>query len=120
MGRLLRIYDASGKETLISWLAPHRKLEYNSVLATDFIIPGLYTVQNGRVKDPIYSKTEQKVNSLYGALELSYKNFLYLNATSRNDWFSTLAPEHNNILYPSVSASFVFSEAFNTKTPSWL
>jgi TonB-linked SusC/RagA family outer membrane protein len=98
----------------------YRKMEYNSVLATDFIIPGLYTVQNGRVKDPIYSKTEQKVNSLYGALELSYKNFLYLNTTARNDWFSTLAPEHNNILYPSVSASFVFSEAFTSKMPSWL
>jgi len=98
----------------------YRKMEYNSVLATDFIIPGLYTVQNGRVKDPIYSKTEQKVNSLYGALELSYRNFLYLNATARNDWFSTLAPENNNILYPSVSASFIFSDAFNSKMPAWL
>lgn len=98
----------------------YRKMEYNSVLATDFIIPGLYTVQNGRVKDPIYSKTEQKVNSLYGALELSYKNFLYLNATARNDWFSTLAPENNDILYPSVSTSFIFTEAFNTEMAGWL
>lgn len=98
----------------------YRKMEYNSVLATDFIIPGLYTVQNGRVKDPIYSKTEQKVNSLYGALEFSYRNFLYLNATARNDWFSTLAPEHNNILYPSISTSFIFSDAFSSKMPSWL
>lgn len=98
----------------------YRKMEYNSVLATDFIIPGLYTIQNGRVKDPIYSKTEQKVNSLYGALELSYMNYLYLNLTARNDWFSTLAPAHNNILYPSASASFVFSEALNTQMPSWL
>ncbi|MBE7169443.1 MAG: SusC/RagA family TonB-linked outer membrane protein [Williamsia sp.] len=98
----------------------YRKMEYNSVLATDFIIPGLYTIQNGRVKDPIYSKTEQKVNSLYGALELSYRNFLYLNATARNDWFSTLAPAHNNILYPSVSASFVFSEAMHEHMPTWL
>ncbi|MEO5592874.1 MAG: SusC/RagA family TonB-linked outer membrane protein [Chitinophagaceae bacterium] len=98
----------------------YRKSEYNSVLATDFTIPGLYTVQNGRVKDPIYSKSERKVNSLYGALELSYKNFLYLNATARNDWFSTLAPEHNNVLYPSVSASFIFSDALRSKMPSWV
>lgn len=98
----------------------YRKMEYNSVLATDFIIPKLYTVQNARVKDPIYSKTEQKVNSLYGAVELSYRNFLFVNATARNDWFSTLAPENNNILYPSVSTSFVFSDAFNTRMPTWL
>ncbi len=96
----------------------YKKMEYNSVLATDFIIPGLYTVQNGRVKDPIYTKIEQKVNSLYGALELSYRSFLYLNITGRNDWFSTLAPEHNNILYPSVSTSFIFSEALTM--PSWI
>lgn len=98
----------------------YRKMEYNSVLATDFVIPGLYTIQNGRVKDPIYSKTEEKVNSLYGALELSYMNYLYVNATARNDWFSTLSPAHNNILYPSVSTSFVFSEALNAHMPSWL
>jgi len=58
------------------------------------------------------------VNSLYGSAETSYKKFLFLNITARNDWFSTLSPANRSILYPSVSASYVFTETF-TK-PSWL
>ncbi|MVM35912.1 SusC/RagA family TonB-linked outer membrane protein [Spirosoma sp. HMF4905] len=97
----------------------YRRSDLNSVLATDFVVRGLYTPQNGRVKDPQYSLSERKVNSLYAAAEFSYKDFLYLNGTVRNDWFSTLAPANRSILYPSVTGSFVFSQAFNN-LPSWL
>jgi outer membrane receptor protein involved in Fe transport len=62
------------------------------------------------VKDPTYDLTERGVNSLYGAAEVSYKRFLYLNGTLRNDWFSTLSPENRSILYPSVSLGYIFSE----------
>ncbi|MEO5999084.1 MAG: SusC/RagA family TonB-linked outer membrane protein [Chitinophagaceae bacterium] len=96
------------------------KMEYNSVSVTDFVQPGLYTIMNGRIKDPIYSKSERKVNSVYGAAEFSYSNFLYLNVTARNDFFSTLAAANRSIIYPSVTGSFIFSDAFATKMPSWL
>jgi len=36
----------------------------------------------------------------------------------RNDWFSTLSPENRSILYPSVSAAYVFSETLDGL--SWL
>ena len=98
----------------------YRKMELNSVNVQDFTIPGLYTVMNGRVKDPLYSLSETKVNSLYAAAEFSYKNYLYLNVTARNDWFSTLSIDNNDILYPSVTSSFIFTEAFADKMPSWL
>jgi TonB-linked SusC/RagA family outer membrane protein len=87
--------------------------------ATNFYVKDLYTIGNGQILAPSYVYSQKKVNSLYGMLELSYKNFLYLNATARNDWFSTLNPKSNNYLYPSVSSSFVFSDALDTK-PSWL
>jgi TonB-linked SusC/RagA family outer membrane protein len=95
-----------------------RTLENNSVQVTDFVVRNLYTVQNGRSKDPIYSYSERAVNSLYGAAEVSYKSILYLNGTVRNDWFSTLSPENRSILYPSVSASYIFSESL--KSLNWL
>lgn len=88
-----------------------RRMDVNSVQVTDFIVKDLYTVQNGRSKDPTYSLTERAVNSLYGAAEVSYKSILYLNGTIRNDWFSTLSPENRSILYPSVSASYIFSQS---------
>lgn len=97
----------------------YRRSDLNSVQVTDFVVRGLYVPQNGRVKDPIYGLSERKVNSLYGAAEFSYKDFLFLNGTVRNDWFSTLAPANRSILYPSVTGSFVFSQAFDN-LPSWL
>ena len=97
----------------------YRRSDLNSVQVTDFIIRDLYTVQNGRVKDPIYELRERGVNSLYGAAEFSYKGFLFLNGTLRNDWFSTLSEENRSILYPSVSLSYAFTESLKT-TPSWL
>ena len=93
--------------------------ENNSVLATDFIVRDLYTPQNGRVKDPTYSLGQRKVNSVYGAAELSFNDYLFLNATARNDWFSVLSAGNRSILYTSLTGSFVFSQAF-TDLPNWL
>ncbi|MGG9961420.1 SusC/RagA family TonB-linked outer membrane protein [Ferruginibacter sp. SUN106] len=90
----------------------------NNVQVTDFFVRGLYSVQNGRAKDPVYTLTEQGVNSLYGSGELSWKKTLYLNATVRNDWFSTLSAANRSITYPSVSGAYVFSE--NLSKQSWL
>lgn len=96
-----------------------RRADVNSVQVTDFVVRGLYTVQNGRAKDPLYDLSERAVNSLYSSAEISYKDYLYLNGTVRNDWFSTLSPANRSILYPSVSASYVFSQSF-ANAPKWL
>lgn len=96
----------------------YRRFDYNSVLATDFIVRDYYNVMNSRIKDPIYGISERGVNSLYGAAEVSYNDVLFLNVTARNDWFSTLAPANRSILYPSATGSFVFSQA--AQMPSWL
>lgn len=94
-----------------------RQLDINNVQVTDFVVRGLYTVQNGRAKDPVYTLIQQGVNSLYGSGEVSWKRTFYLNATVRNDWFSTLSEANRSILYPSVSGSYVFSEHLKSK---WL
>lgn len=95
-----------------------RRSDVNSVQVTDFVIRDLYTVQNGRAKDPYYGLSTQGVNSLYGSAEASWNRAIYLNGTLRNDVFSTLSPENRSILYPSASLSYVFSEQL--KSLSWL
>ena len=87
---------------------------------TNFYIRDLYTIGNGQTKSPSQGYSEKKVNSLYGTLTLSFKDYLFLNATARNDWFSTLNPASNSYLYPSVSGSFLVSQAFANAMPSWL
>ncbi|MBN7811243.1 SusC/RagA family TonB-linked outer membrane protein [Algoriphagus sp. H41] len=91
-----------------------RRSDLNSVQVTDFVIRDLYTVQNGRAKDPIYDLNERAVNSLYGSAEVAYRNRLFLTGTLRNDWFSTLSKDNRSILYPSVSASWVFTESVSS------
>lgn len=81
-----------------------------------FVVPGVYTFNNLAVKLPSTSRSIQKTNSLFGSLEFAYNQYLYLSLTGRNDWFSTLPIENNNLFYPSASLSFVFSDAF--KLPS--
>lgn len=91
-----------------------------STYVTNFYVRDLYSTANGQTKEPGFSYYHKRVNSLYGTLDLSYKGFLFLNATGRNDWFSTLNPESNSYLYPSVSTSFLFTEAFASAMPEWM
>jgi TonB-linked SusC/RagA family outer membrane protein len=86
---------------------------------TNFYVRDRYTISNGVTKTPSQTYTHRKVNSLYGTVGISYNDYLFLNATARNDWFSTLNPKSNNYLYPSVSASFLFSQALKNVMPFW-
>ncbi len=114
-----RTFGKIGVDITLGANSRYARNVYNSVSVQDFVQPGLYTVMNGRIKDPLYALSEKKINSVFGAATISYKEFLYLNATLRNDWFSTLAPTNRSILYPSLTGSFVFSQAFDNM-PSWL
>ncbi len=41
---------------------------------------------------------------------MGYKDFLYLDATARQDYASTLPVSQNKYFYPSVTTAFIFSE----------
>jgi hypothetical protein len=53
---------------------------------------------------------------LFGDVTLGYKNYAFLNGTLRNDWSSTLPQENRSYIYPSISGSLVFTDAFNLKS----
>lgn len=50
---------------------------------------------------------------VFGDVSLGYKDFAFINLTGRNDWSSTLPKGKWSFFYPSVSASFVFTDAFD-------
>jgi TonB-linked SusC/RagA family outer membrane protein len=77
------------------------------------ITPRLEVINNTSVRNTTTSIADKKINSLFGTAELAFRNYLYLNVTGRNDWFSTLSPESNNYFYPSASLSYVVSDAFD-------
>jgi TonB-linked SusC/RagA family outer membrane protein len=55
--------------------------------------------------------SRKRLVGAYGEFRAAYKNMLYLTVTGRNDWSSTLPVENRSYFYPSVSGSFVFTEA---------
>lgn len=54
--------------------------------------------------------TKRRLVGAYGEIGASYKDLIYLTATGRNDWSSTLPVENQSYFYPSVSGSFVFTQ----------
>ena len=59
------------------------------------------------VQEDAYRK---RIVSVFGSANLGWRHMLYLDATVRGDKSSTLAKGKNIYVYPSVSASWVFSE----------
>ena len=93
--------------------AYQRKLYSISGSNNNWSLPNLYdfSTYNGNPSATSEATLENKLNSLYGLLDLSYKNILFLDITGRNDWSSTLPKDEQSYFFPSVSASFVFSDA---------
>ncbi|MGV8878463.1 MAG: SusC/RagA family TonB-linked outer membrane protein [Sphingobacteriaceae bacterium] len=81
-----------------------------------FAVPNVYSLQNWiNRNDTGFGETRYEVesNSILGLLNFSYKDYLFLDLTGRNDINSTLPIESNSYFYPSASLAFVFTEAFN-------
>lgn len=97
----------------------YRRMDVNTLLGENFYTRDLYTIGNSSKITTNYNISERQVNSLYASTELSWKGFLYVNGTVRNDWFSTLSPANRSIVYPSLTGSFVFSQAFEN-LPNWI
>ncbi|MGO3807677.1 MAG: SusC/RagA family TonB-linked outer membrane protein, partial [Sphingobacterium sp.] len=79
------------------------------------VVPGWYNLANSNGPLNLIEDTwsKRRLIGVYGDLNVSYRDMVYLNATARNDWSSTLPKHNNSFFYPSVSGSFVFSELFN-------
>lgn len=89
--------------------------------------PYLYTFDNYDISKqgdrvntsqiPAEDFLNKRINSVYGFVDLSYGNYIYMQLTGRNDWSSTLPAGNNSYFYPSASLSFVPTSLFSM--PSW-
>lgn len=89
-------------------------------------IPGYYSlkasVDPARVNE---STNAEQANSIFGRIGLSWGNFIFADATLRNDWVSRLAnpivpKSDRSYLYPAVSGSFIISELLPESTKKWM
>lgn len=86
---------------------------YKRISANSLSVPGIYNFENAN--EPL-SKTqyndEKEVQSLYAFANLSYKDYLFLDITGRNDWSSTLPKNNNSYFYPSIGLSAILTDMF--------
>ena len=59
-----KTFGKIGVDVTLGGNTRYARNDYNSVTVQDFVQPGLYTVANGRIKNPIYALAEKKINSL--------------------------------------------------------
>lgn len=57
-------------------------------------------------------------DAVLATTNLTYKDYLFLEGTVRRDRTSTMNPNNNAFVYPSVNSSFIFSDAFTM--PKWV
>lgn len=75
-------------------------------------VPGVYTLAN-KSGDATATMDHSHVrsNSVYASASVGWKNQLYLDASARNDWSSTI---HDSFFYPSVSLSWIPTASFES------
>jgi len=84
------------------------------------VVPNGFFISNSRLTPSIgNSRWDEKYRAIFGMATIGYKNFLFANATLRNDWFSTLPAQDNDVLSKSFGGSFVFSDLL-PENFSWL
>lgn len=75
----------------------------------------IYTLENSRSSPTVEDYFEERaVASVFGQATFGWQNTVFVDATLRNDWSSTLPEGSNSFLYPGVSASFIFTEVVDT------
>ena len=76
---------------------------------------GIIAIMNYQEQNIQQSTYRKQINSLYGSASIGYDHTYYLEGTVRGDKSSTLPTNNNTYVYPSVSASWVFSEYIKNK-----
>lgn len=106
-------FDDFGVTVSVGGNLMSQRKQGNTTTANQLDQPGIYNFANAE-SQLIFSNyyTRKRINSLYGMAQFSYRNFIFLDVTGRNDWSSTLAKGHNSYFYPSASASFLLSDIF--------
>lgn len=113
---LLTQYNVNIGKFNVSAVGGFQMIENNArYMATSIgglVVAGLYNLSNG-VGTPTYGESEYqtRIMGAYGKTTVSYKDFLFLTGTGRNDWDSRLLKSNRSFFYPSVEAAAILTEA---------
>jgi TonB-linked SusC/RagA family outer membrane protein len=81
-------------------------------------VPTLLSLNNAKFITQNSRRTQLRTVGIFADATLNYNNYLYLSATGRNDWASSVASGNQSFFYPSISLGYVFSQ--HVRMPSWI
>jgi TonB-linked SusC/RagA family outer membrane protein len=96
-----------------------RQTQRQAVFGDGIIVPGINDLDNTRVQlaiGPNQGLIKQRFFAVFADVQLSYKEWGFLNVVARNDWSSTLPAGGRSFFYPGVNGSLVFTEALDLKS----
>ncbi|TAF99078.1 MAG: SusC/RagA family TonB-linked outer membrane protein [Cytophagia bacterium] len=92
---------------------PNERSYTESGIAGDPVIDANVLSIAGTLNQNAYEYTrKRRLYGVFGELTLGYSNYAFLTASIRQDRSSTLPAANNTYLYPALSASFIFTDAF--------
>ncbi|MDH7461216.1 SusC/RagA family TonB-linked outer membrane protein [Chitinophagaceae bacterium 26-R-25] len=113
-----RMYDNN------AWNSGEPNATYGKASIYPWSIPYKYNLSNttsGTITPPVEVWNDLNLNSIFGLLDVSYNDFLFLQVTGRNDWSSTLPEQTASYFFPSASLSWVFTESIKPlQNLTWL
>ncbi|MBL0739779.1 SusC/RagA family TonB-linked outer membrane protein [Chryseolinea sp. Jin1] len=90
-----------------------RRTDRQAFFGNRIIVPGIIDLDNTANVTPFGGGvSERRFYAYFADLSFSYKDYLFLNLTGRNDVTSTLPKSSRSYFYGGVSSSFIFSDAF--------
>ncbi len=95
----------------------NNKFNSMSLSASDLTVPDIYAISNVKGTPGVGDfRSEYETQSLYFSANGSYKDYLFLGITGRNDWSSTLPSASRSYFYPSISLGFSVTDAFHIES----
>ncbi len=87
----------------------------SSLSGAGLIVPNVYTISNIKSGSLSYGSwwSQKAIYSLYGLVNLGFRDMIFLDLTGRNDWSSTLPKENWSYFYPSASLSILVDQIIN-------
>lgn len=119
-GDVLFVYDGQLTETVsmeatAGYTAKRIQYNFTSLGTNGGLSPENFFDIAGSINQPTggSDRSDFVNDGFLGMLKFGYKGYLFAEGTIRRDRTSTMSPENNTFVYPSVNASLVLDEAFD-------
>ncbi|GAB3171958.1 SusC/RagA family TonB-linked outer membrane protein [Telluribacter humicola] len=95
----------------------YKKFSQVGANANGLLVPNKFDLSFARALSQIAGFSEKELQYVFGTATFTYRDYLTLDMSARNDWSSTLPAPHS-YFYPAFGANFILSDAM--QMPDWV